>query len=501
MSQVGTANGVAALNGSGLVPSAQLGSGSASSNTFLRGDGSWQAPSYTTVLQPSGDTTGAKDAAAINAAVTALGSDGGTVFLAPGSWYLEPGGVSPIELANSQTVVIDGQWGAVINAVSGTAGDVLRMYNPNSHSGGYSDNGFSLRSGVRGVIIDGTNATAGSTGLHIGDMMSPQIDVIVQNFSGTGDIGLHLDNSITWTEEGDIRAGLINNASNVVFEVTVGWQSFAYGKYDFSIQAWPGQDGVYLKNGAYLYNGSLRIRGNFGGSNSPITNAALRLQGTAPSGSPSAGDTSAMWAMHLDIQAECNGATIYTPQTVYIGNHCFIESCQGIMGFLAAPGTWTACNVSVATAGFEFAGFNGFISGDANLNPGGDTGSSWTAGGPVVFNQAASPVYSGIAYPVSSSGDFFKITLAGDTQIALNYSGGDQYGAQRKTFLLTQAASGGPYTVTWPKNGSPSPGNPTVLWAGGTVPTMSTAAGATDMYELSTIDGLTWIGHATQNVS
>lgn len=40
----GQANGYAALNGSGIVPSAQLGSGSAGSTTYLRGDGSWATP-------------------------------------------------------------------------------------------------------------------------------------------------------------------------------------------------------------------------------------------------------------------------------------------------------------------------------------------------------------------------------------------------------------------------------------------------------------------------
>ncbi len=42
--QSGVANGVASLNGSALVPTAQLGSGTASSVNFLRGDGAWVTP-------------------------------------------------------------------------------------------------------------------------------------------------------------------------------------------------------------------------------------------------------------------------------------------------------------------------------------------------------------------------------------------------------------------------------------------------------------------------
>ena len=53
-SQVGIANGVAGLNGSSQVPAIQLGSGTASSSNFLRGDGTWAVPSGGGTL--SGDT-------------------------------------------------------------------------------------------------------------------------------------------------------------------------------------------------------------------------------------------------------------------------------------------------------------------------------------------------------------------------------------------------------------------------------------------------------------
>jgi hypothetical protein len=43
-SSVGSANGVAGLNGNGRVPLTQLGAGTASSSNFLRGDGIWAVP-------------------------------------------------------------------------------------------------------------------------------------------------------------------------------------------------------------------------------------------------------------------------------------------------------------------------------------------------------------------------------------------------------------------------------------------------------------------------
>jgi hypothetical protein len=40
-----------------------------------------------------------------------------------------------------------------------------------------------------------------------------------------------------------------------------------------------------------------------------------------------------------------------------------------------------------------------------------------------------------------------------------------------------------------------------VKWAGGTAPTMTAAASSVDIYDLETVDGVTWYGRATQNVS
>jgi hypothetical protein len=101
-----------------------------------------------------------------------------------------------------------------------------------------------------------------------------------------------------------------------------------------------------------------------------------------------------------------------------------------------------------------------------------------------------------------NDGDFFSYTLTGNTTISINPGGAACIPApQRKTIILKQAAAGGPYTVTWPHTGSPTISSPTVNWAGGTAPTMTATASATDVYELVTYDGATWIGSAKQNVS
>jgi hypothetical protein len=100
-----------------------------------------------------------------------------------------------------------------------------------------------------------------------------------------------------------------------------------------------------------------------------------------------------------------------------------------------------------------------------------------------------------------NNGDFFSVTLS--ASITMSLAAGSPLCAmpQRKTIVLKQAAAGGPFTVTWPHAGSPTTSSPTVLWAGGSAPVMTSTANATDVYKLETVDGATWYGQAIQNVS
>jgi hypothetical protein len=120
-----------------------------------------------------------------------------------------------------------------------------------------------------------------------------------------------------------------------------------------------------LQNGAFVTNGSLKIRGNFGYSTSTVKSAALRLTGyQTVNGKPAySGIADSM----VDIGVECSSAAgAYTPQTIVFGaSGNSISRCYGALNFGAAGNTFAASNNSGNV--FYFTGQTG---GDNTL-PGG----------------------------------------------------------------------------------------------------------------------------------
>ena len=84
------------------------------------------------------------------------------------------------------------------------------------------------------------------------------------------------------------------------------------------------------------------------------------------------------------------------------------------------------------------------------------------------------------------NGNSFKTTLTANLTVTLsNPPASGTYG--QCVVQIVQAATGGPYTVTWPAS---------VMWPGGAAPTMSTGASAKDLYTFVTVDGGTsWFGN------
>ncbi len=119
---------------------------------------------------------------------------------------------------------------------------------------------------------------------------------------------------------------------------------------------------------------------------------------------------------------------------------------------------------------------------------------SGTADSPTVVNmaKAASGGQETISTNASATGavtlnlangNVFNLTLTGD--VTFTFSGATSGKACSFAAYIRQDATGG-RTITWPAS---------VDWAGGTPPTMSTAANALDIVVFETLDGGTnWYG-------
>lgn len=426
------------------------------------------------------DPTGAADSQpAFAAAIASLPAAGGTITVPAGTYKLNS--TVTVTVAPTASVrIIGAGLESTILSYAGT-GDAIRM-RASSFTGGWAQ-GCELA----GFTVDGTSAGAASNGLHIGDINAARVNIQVSNFTGAGSAGILFENTTTWTEQGDYRAILNNCTQGVVFTKSgSGTNSFGYGNYDFTL--WTviaGQDGIVFSNAITVYHSVMCVRGNFGSSSSPLTNAVLRFTGT-----------SFLSACHLDVQVECPTGT-NRPTTIIMDAGSQIRGCYGILDFSGGAGTFVP-----TPAALNQVTFTGILSGDVNLNPAA-LYNVWVAAA-VNFPQVLSVEpsgYHGSGFPTCLA-DVFTWTLSANLTANLTstfFNSTKTLGAaQRVTIIIKQAAAGGPYTVTWPVSGTPTTALPTIQWAGGTVPVMSTAANAVDVYDLETADGATWYGVARQ---
>lgn len=99
--------------------------------------------------------------------------------------------------------------------------------------------------------------------------------------------------------------------------------------------------------------------------------------------------------------------------------------------------------------------------------------------------EAVVTANTGTAYGINlASGNVFNLTATGN--VTFTFSGATASKACSFALYLKQDATGS-RTVTWPSG--------SVKWAGGTAPTISTAANALDILVFESIDGgTTWYG-------
>lgn len=425
------------------------------------------------------------DTAAIQAAINAAGA--GITRLPAGTYKV----TGTLTVSAQGAYLVGAGRRATTIAYTGT-GPCISMHGP--AAGGTS--GTWHGGGVSRMTIDGTGAPSATAGIDFGDWYAAEFtDLEIVQFTAVGASGFRFFNAANTTEKTTLRAHIAFCDTCITFDVaTVGTANRSFGYTDL----WCEMDGmtgngIQLTNGAQVYHSQLTCRANVrAGAGSSY--ACILVAGKMAAGMSNAGSASQIAASRLDFQAEANSATSVQSTILFdLSNNARIYNCTGILDF-GFGSQMALSNTSQAAAGSNYFQFQGVVAGDSNLNPGGSA-SGFASAAPVLFGRGQ---FSSGGTVYAQLGDFFSVTLTGSITVALTGAGNCIPGPQRKTLVITQAAAGGPYTVTWPHPGSPSLSSPTVLWAGGTPPTMSAGASAVDKYELSTVDGIHWYGTAAQ---
>lgn len=308
-----------------------------------------------TVLDPSGDTSGVTDANTINNALAALPAGlGGVVTLAPSAkWYIKCGVIS-INPASNITI---NALGCFIAAVG--AGDMIRMYDSSTYNARTLSGG-----GIIGwPIIDGTLTTGNACALHIGDIVQLKLYLMAQNFTaGTTSKGVWCDNQYYWTERITGQVFALSCTTNLMFDNSTGTSVGlnATGSFDrmvldtFISQNGVG-DGVVFNDGATTLDHRLGIYGNF--NTAAAAHAVLKFTGN------NAGGSSGMSNGILWNGTECDDTTATPPNTMkFASGSNFLTNVEGFLNYSAAsPFTSVGASPPIKYVGPAY--------GDTNVNP------------------------------------------------------------------------------------------------------------------------------------
>ena len=204
------------------------------------------------------DPTGVSDStAAFQAAANALPASGGVVYIPAGTYRLN----SSVTSTQPGVYFRGDSKSSTILKYYGT-GDCIRMYSatlttPDGVYGG----------GVKSLMIDGTNASAGACGIHFGDIFRGEFDVAVRDFVGSGSKGIWFDNQYTWTEQLSGQVFVEKCTEHVVFDNSANQSGNATGSYsrtvlDIYLDMKGQGNGVLFRNSAAVQDGRLGIYGN-----------------------------------------------------------------------------------------------------------------------------------------------------------------------------------------------------------------------------------------------
>lgn len=267
--------------------------------------------------------------------------------------------------------------------------------------------------------------------------------------------------------------------------------SVEYNDMKIRIGCCEGQNGVVLSGGISYGGCRLRVFGNMFMSETVQECAALTLAGFGyPGGRVGTSQPTSMADTHLEIVVEAYGPGTHGPTTIKFGaqQHQIYRS-YGMLRFDPA-GDWTSAGLGISHPQLRF---QGPVRGDVTINPSTQSLSAHNTAGSVIYTPGFGN--GGDGQLNLNDGDVIYCELIPSTpQPCLLTFNTPNEGPQRKTIIFQQSWTGAAKAVTWPTSATPTVATPTVKWAGGVAPTLSTGNMAQDIFELVTRDGATWWG-------
>lgn len=205
---------------------------------------------WVSVTAKGADKTGAADStAAFQAAITALPSGAGRIYIPAGTYKIS----GTLAFQQGQGVIGDGADCTFLHYTG--SGVLIDAVLQGTFTGAAYAGSFS------GFYADGYSGGGAAVGLRVSNLQGIGLDDV--SLYGFGGVGLSfLNTSGDWSEQGTLRCRLVQNGTAVIFDTG----SMDYSDFDFTIVTGNGTGGITVQNGAQLQGPRLRVRGNFYGS-------------------------------------------------------------------------------------------------------------------------------------------------------------------------------------------------------------------------------------------
>jgi hypothetical protein len=236
--------------------------------------------------------SGADLGAQINAAISSLGKNGGTVVV-PAGVYTK---VTTTVKINSPNISIIGSGSNATQIAYTGGGDFIRVQMP-----AWSVTAPPQAGAIEGITINGT--ASGHSAIHLGDVIGMKLDdVVVGHFVKPGAAGIWIDNVTNFTERVQMtRVWANDNTIGVRFTNTGGTDSqisFGYLRLlDLRINVGPSQTGISVEGGA-LYHSTINAVINVDRN---LTGTAVSITGSGFNGGPGTAVADNLY----DLTAEC----------------------------------------------------------------------------------------------------------------------------------------------------------------------------------------------------